>query len=592
MIAVLGITFWLGTHDLEVQSLWPDEAYSWEIASKPLTAIGQDVLSDQIHVPGYYFLLHYWQEPAGSSPYSMRFFSVLAGVAAVAALTSLVRSIAGARAAVLAGLLAAVHPFLLYYLQETRMYSLLLAVVLIELRLLVRCIRRPASWRWFGYGGMAAASLYTHYTAVVLLPVAALTPALLKGRDWRLLRTNAGVLLTACALFVPWALFGIRQFNTFAPLTGGHVNPGRFLSDYALAANLGEVSFETRQQLAASVAPWLFVAAVTALVMLGVVRKRAGFWLVLFLVPTALVIGIAINGRDFSPRYAIASLAGYVPLVALGLLALPKLALRVVCGAVVIGGFLWCDRLYFTDPEFQRQDFRGAVAYAMDHAVPSDAIILLSDVPLRRIWHYYGPSEPEPRSVRPPTDDALRSAIGDSDRAELVLWQDFDDDPQHRVKAWLDREQHSIFGWGSGEVAVYGYFTRDPYADEPPPGLTPVGATFSNQIQLVGYREWSGVQHRGLRLQLVWRRLQPLGRDYRVFVHLVDAQGANLAIADHRPAFDTLNLSQWQGKLMVIDEYDLSGDWRPGERLEIGLYDPPSGERLSPASLPLPLDPR
>jgi len=52
-----------------------------------------------------------------------------------------------------------------------------------------------------------------------------------------------------------------------------------------------------------------------------------------------------------------------------------------------------------------------------------------------------------------------------------------------------------------------------------------------------------------------------------------------------------LNLSQWQGNPYLQDEYDLPGDWTRADHLEIGLYDPASGERLSPAALPLPLAP-
>jgi len=57
-VGCLAIAFWLGTHDLDGQSLWPDEAGTWNIATMPVSAISQDVLSDQIHVPAYYLLLH------------------------------------------------------------------------------------------------------------------------------------------------------------------------------------------------------------------------------------------------------------------------------------------------------------------------------------------------------------------------------------------------------------------------------------------------------------------------------------------------------------------------------------------------------
>ncbi|HLG70258.1 MAG TPA: hypothetical protein VK009_07525, partial [Chloroflexota bacterium] len=252
--------------------------------------------------------------------------------------------------------------------------------------------------------------------------------------------------------------------------------------------------------------------------------------------------------------------------------------------------------LYFTSPAFQRQDFRGAVADAVQHAAAGDAIVLLNAAPLRPIWRYYAPPGLTPISLPRPLpadgaafDRAMRAAIGSSDHVELMLWQDFGEDPQHRVRQWLEMNGHGIEGWGSGEIAVYGYFMGDPFPPSPPEGLRPVNARFSDQIELLGYRELSGVDHHGLRLQLAWQRLAPLARNYNVYVHLVDAQGGNLAIADHRPAFNTLNLSEWTGSPYLVDEYELPGDWARGVRLELGLYDPVSRERLSPASLPLPL---
>jgi mannosyltransferase len=577
--------------------LWPDETYSWSVASSSLDAIGQSVLTDQIHVPGYYFLLHYWIRAAGESVFSLRYLSVVAGVLAVAAFLGLVRRLAGPRIALLTGLLAAVHPFLLYYLQEARMYSLLLAVVLLELTLLLRYLDKPSTIRWVAYTAALVASLYVHYTAVVVLPVAALIPALVGRRRWSGHLTNLAALAVAGLVFAPWALAGIGQFNRFAPVTAGTAVPARWLTDYALAINTGEMSFEVRQQLAAGPLCWLFVALLMLLAGVGAVRGQArGVWLSLFLVPLVLTLAIALNGRDFSPRYAITSLLGYIPLLALGIVALPSSALRVMSGGLALAGFLYFDRLYFHDPDFQRQDFRGGVAQVLDSAVPGDALILLNAAPLRPIWRYYAPSTLSPRVLAAPLpadpaafDSAMRSAIGDADRAELFLWNDFGEDPEHRVRAWLEANAHRVSGWGRGEVAVYGYFTGDPFPTQPPQAGVPLYARFSDRIELLGYRQWSGVNHDGLRLQLVWQRLQPLFRDYRVYVHLVDATGANLAVADHRPAFDTLDLSQWQGSPFLVDEYDLPGDWTRGVRLELGLYDPPSGERLVPAAISLPL---
>ncbi|HEX6511083.1 MAG TPA: hypothetical protein VF157_02210, partial [Chloroflexota bacterium] len=184
---------------------------------------------------------------------------------------------------------------------------------------------------------------------------------------------------------------------------------------------------------------------------------------------------------------------------------------------------------------------------------------------------------------------AVRVIAGSSDRLTLLLWQDFAQDPNGGLKAWLDAHAVRLGGRGAGQTAAYQYVLQQPLVSQLPDGLTPVRIAFGGQIELAGFRLWSGLNHTGLRLQLGWQRLAPLQRDYSVYVHLVDGQGRNLAIADHRPAYDTLNLSQWKGQPYLVDEYDLPGDWSGADHLELGLYDRASGERLPPEAARLPL---
>ncbi len=599
--AIAALTFGLVTRGLGSQSLWPDEAYSWELALKPIGSIISQVSLD--HIPPYFILLHWWIGLAGASAYAMRFMSSCFAVLAVAALVSLARSTLGRRTALLAGGLAAINPFLLYYGQEMRMYSMLLLAGALALRLLVQLSRTPGRRRlWIAYAATVTAGLYTHYYMVLLVVVLAAGPLIL-GAWRRLWKANLAAIAAGFVPFLPWAAFRSGVFSGFIPVTAGSLTLPRLLTDYVLAINLGEVSFELRRSQAEQPLAWAVVALGLTLAAWGLWRGPGRFQRRLLLAatvlaPLALVIALTLDRRDFTPRHLFLTMLGYLPLLAAGLMRLPRPA-GILAGAALAASFLSSDQQYFGNPAYQRQDFRGAVQFAVAHAVPSDALILLSAGPLEPVWRYYAPATFGPQSLPLPLpasaeglDQALRSTIGPADRAEVLLWQDFDDDPQHRVKPWLDANEHGVGGWGSGEVAVYGYFTGDPFPASPPEDIVPMRATFSERMELLGYKEWSGFDGRGLRLQLVWQRLAPLDRDYRVFVHLVDGQGGNLAIADHRPAFDTLNLSQWSGSPYVVDEYDLDGDPARAERLEIGLYDPASGARLAPASLTLPLPPR
>jgi len=111
----------------------------------------------------------------------------------------------------------------------------------------------------------------------------------------------------------------------------------------------------------------------------------------------------------------------------------------------------------------------------------------------------------------------------------------------------------------------------------PPPMAQTVPAVFGDSIALVGYtlrreaEEWA--------LELVWRAERPIERDFKVFVHLVDANGAILAQRDAFPMNDRYPHSLWLPDEIVVDTYHLpaiSG----GAELRIGLYDPQTAQRL------------
>ncbi|MHB8620656.1 MAG: glycosyltransferase family 39 protein, partial [Chloroflexota bacterium] len=561
------LAFAVSSHSLGRQSFWPDEAYSWDLASRPAGDIIHTVIAD--HVPGYFLLLHVWMQLTGQSQYALRFLSLIFGVLVVALLISLSRALLGPGPASLAGLLAVANPFLAYYSQETRMYSLLLALALLTARLLVSlCRRRAGPLGWGAYSLLIAGGLYVHYYAVLLVPALAIGPLLLGRAKADAFRRAAAAMVAAGVLFSPWALTRLNVFNGFIPVTAGTLTLGRLLTDYAVAVHAGEATYEIRRLLARQPLPWAFVGLCLLTVAWGVWkgpgRARARWFLVLLaLLPLATVAALSLGRRDFTPRYAIVALAGYVPLLAAGLWSLRPSPLRWFIGLTIFASFGWCLHLYFSDPRFQRQDFRSAIHYAAAGMTNRDLAVLVTNF-VAPIWRYYAPPAlpalafpyPTPLRSREVGQLLQRTALR-RQRVQFVVWQEFGQDPQHHVRRWLDSHLSRVAGRPFGEVTVYSYASQPTFSSRLPSRLVSVQAVFSGEIELVGYRE-SRLSYNGVRLELAWKRLRPLSADFHIFVHLVDATGRNLAISDHRPGFDTVNLTHWQGHRFLIDQYDLT----------------------------------
>ena len=117
---------------------------------------------------------------------------------------------------------------------------------------------------------------------------------------------------------------------------------------------------------------------------------------------------------------------------------------------------------------------------------------------------------------------------------------------------------------------------------EPGGALT---ATFGeNQIALLEYRLEGPLRHGAtIQLNVLWQALRPLEKDYTVFVHVVDEEGETWGQHDAELQEGQRPTSEWGLGEIVWDRYELQIDVqgpRQGYHLEMGLYEPETGQRL------------
>ncbi|WP_420640542.1 hypothetical protein [Candidatus Leptofilum sp.] len=127
---------------------------------------------------------------------------------------------------------------------------------------------------------------------------------------------------------------------------------------------------------------------------------------------------------------------------------------------------------------------------------------------------------------------------------------------------------------------------------------TAVAATFSqnNQplITLVGLSQ-SPVSNLQSPISLLWRAEAETPTSYRVFIHLVNADGQILGQADGEPANWSRPTTSWVPGEYILDDHilPLPPDLPPDASLRIGLYNPTTDQRLQTeageyVTLPLP----
>ncbi len=163
--------FGLRAYLLDAQSLWYDEGVTAEVARRGITELTRWTAHD-IQPPLYYYVVAAWGRLAGWSEWSLRFPSVFFGTLIPPLLAATALALTRRRSAsILAALFGALHPLLLYYSQEARMYAMLTALGVLLAYLVVHAESGIMHrWlHWATYVAVATAAIYTHYFAFFLL---------------------------------------------------------------------------------------------------------------------------------------------------------------------------------------------------------------------------------------------------------------------------------------------------------------------------------------------------------------------------------------------------------------------------------------
>lgn len=206
------------------KSIWLDEAMSLQVTQ----AGARGWLSgaaEAYHPPLYYAFLSLWIQ-LGQSETVLRLSSALFGVLAIPVAYLLARDLAGKGVARTTAWLVALSPLLVWYSQELRSYSLLVFLALLSSLALVRLLARSHAGWWLLYVVATAAAFYTHYAAILVVPIQACLFLAVLAQS-RVSKSGAWLALAAwpviIAAFWPWLSSpAASSFAGYAGATGGY----------------------------------------------------------------------------------------------------------------------------------------------------------------------------------------------------------------------------------------------------------------------------------------------------------------------------------------------------------------------------------
>lgn len=198
--------------------LWLDEAMSVNIARLPVGDIPEALRHDG-HPPLYYAVLHGWMAVFGESDAAVRALSGVFALATLPLTWVVARRLGGRPAAVAALVVLATNPYAIRYATETRMYSLVMVLVLLGWLAVTAAAARPTVGRLAAVAALTGALALTHYWAFYLAAAAGIV--LLARRQWRV----AAALAAGGVLFLPWLPSFLEQAAHTGTPWAGAVRP-------------------------------------------------------------------------------------------------------------------------------------------------------------------------------------------------------------------------------------------------------------------------------------------------------------------------------------------------------------------------------
>lgn len=405
-------------------SLWFDEGWSAFAAAQ--STLIDAANADATNPPLYYALLHIHARLLGDSEFSLRLFSLLNGLLALALAYRLAVTLTDSRAGLFTLALGAAAPLMVWAAREARMYTLLAVIVLAAALAWHRLLNRSDRRAWIVLIAAELAALYAHNSgpvivlwlnAVTLLAwlthTASTRPA---PRHW--IASQALVAILYAPYFVTRFLL-LGQANS-ALLSTPELTPA-YLFD--LWRSVWVTPWE--RVIRSSDGSVLTALALAAAVMTWVVARRGRWPLIHALILTGgLIAALFVLGNELHSRY----LVMIVPLllVALGT-ALSRLRPRPIGGALLLGfvGLGVWNGLTLEGTAYRHDDARGMVQHYAAALEADDSVIAWSYADRYDLAYYWDRLGVTARRITLPEGAgyaAIRPLLPTSGSVALNVW--------------------------------------------------------------------------------------------------------------------------------------------------------------------------
>jgi mannosyltransferase len=441
------------------QSIRLDESQSlWQTSHTPTKIL--NIIAQDVHVPFYHFLLHFWQLflpiifggiLSGSSAFNGRILSLIFFVLSIPAMYFLGRRAFGRSVSLFATTLLAVSPFMNWYGSEIRMYSLFTLLTILSQYFFIRIYKDRDADSWLGYFLVGLFGIFTHYFFFFVLLVQAIFyfmyQDLFPKGSLRRFAVTAILLLVS---FMPW-LWYVRSLGTVsneAPVLAAPTTVNVF---NAFSQFLFGFQNDHLNTILVSLWPLTVLLGFLALRENKKVTPETVYMLMSVLIPMAAAFVVSVTLRPlFVSRYLILTIPSMYLFIGWVFSTYP-LSLQKALKALLIFAMLAGLVVEIVSPTSPvKENYREATQYLENNASYKDIIILSAPFTVYPVEYYYrgaaeiatipiwnryvsGPIPPFDENKFPEEVDQLKSS---HEKAYVLL--SYDQGYQEKIRLYFD----------------------------------------------------------------------------------------------------------------------------------------------------------
>ena len=452
ILTVVGL--FLRFYNLGFNSLWLDEATTYDISIKSFGAIWQVTASGEFNPPLFYWVEHIMLM-FGNNEVILRFVPALLGVLTIPLFYVIGKEFLDRNAGLIAAAACTFSPFLIYYSQEARAYMMMLFFVALATIFFLKAMKSGGRINWVLFGAFSALAFWAHFYALVMIGALVLFALIEWAPRIRREIENLKMLVAAIVIFIVLSLpLIIVTLQLFVLRTSSAPTYGIQGAD---------IIFETFVQVAGMNVP--VMALLVALFIIGIfqafrIEKGKGIFLVLIMVLTFLISYVLSFKMPMLPRYLI-----FLSIVLfLGI----AVSYRAICSLwntrAVVYGFMAVLLIisvpvlagYYTG--FSKEDWRGFSVALGQKVQPGDVVVSVPGYISQPLDYYFSSVKTQTTEYGATTAADLDRILGESGNhtTYYVVTDDiYAADPNGDAIQWLKNNATYVGSDATGGVYIF-----------------------------------------------------------------------------------------------------------------------------------------